>query len=205
MREEPLKDVAFGAHMAKRILIAGLLGGVVLYIWVSLAHTVLGLGETGVKEIPNEQAVTSAIHASIPEPGLYIFPGMGMTKGISMEQEKAAMEKALGGPYGILIYHPSGATFVTPRRLLVQFALNLVQAFFCAILLAWGAGRASYGSRVGFVFIIGLLASLSTNVEYWNWYSFPPNYTLAYMSIQLIGFLLVGIVVAAIVRKRALA
>lgn len=187
--------------MARRVLIAGILGGLVLFLWGYVAHTVLGLGEVGIKELPNEQAVVGAIRAAISEPGFYFFPGIGMTTGASAEQLKAAMAKAAGGPYGILIYHPSGAEYITPRRLGVQFGLNVVQALFAAMLLAWAGSIASYGSRIGFVFLAGLLAALSTNVEYWNWYSFPTNYTRAYVATQVIGFLLAGIVIAAFVKK----
>ena len=187
--------------MAKRVVIAGILGGVVIFLWGYLAHTVLGLGEVGIKELSNEQAVVGALRASTSEPGLYFFPGVGMTTGASPEQMRAAMQKAAGGPYGIVIWHPSGAEYITPRRLGVQFGLNVVQALFAAILLSCTTGLSSYVSRVGFVFLAGLLAALSTNIEYWNWYSFPSNYTLGYMATQIIGFLLAGFVVAGFVKR----
>jgi len=187
--------------MAKRVVIAGILGGVVIFLWGYLAHTVLGLGEVGLKELSNEQAVVGALRASTSEPGFYFFPGVGMTTGASPEQMRAAMQKAAGGPYGIVIWHPSGAEYITPRRLGVQFGLNVVQALFAAILLSCATGLSSYVSRVGFVFLAGLLAALSTNIEYWNWYSFPSNYTLGYMATQIIGFLLAGFVVAGFVKR----
>jgi len=187
--------------MAKRVVIAGILGGVVIFLWGYLAHTVLGLGEVGLKELSNEQAVVGALRASTSEPGFYFFPGVGMTTGASPEQMRAAMQKTAGGPYGIVIWHPSGAEYITPRRLGVQFGLNVVQALFAAILLSCATGLSSYVSRVGFVFLAGLLAALSTNIEYWNWYSFPSNYTLGYMATQIIGFLLAGFVVAGFVKR----
>ena len=187
--------------MAKRVVIAGILGGVVIFLWGYLAHTVLGLGEVGIKELSNEQAVVGALRASTSEPGLYFFPGVGMTTGASPEQMRAAMQKTAGGPYGIVIWHPSGAEYITPRRLGVQFGLNVVQALFAAILLSCATGLSSYVSRVGFVFLAGVLAALSTNIEYWNWYSFPSNYTGGYMATQVIGFLLAGFVVAGFVKR----
>ena len=90
--------------MAKRVVIAGILGGVVIFLWGYLAHTVLGLGEVGIKELSNEQAVVGALRASTSEPGFYFFPGVGMTTGASPEQMRAAMQKTAGGPYGIVIW-----------------------------------------------------------------------------------------------------
>jgi len=185
--------------MTKRVVIAGAVGGVVIFLWGFLAHEVIGLGAVGIKELPNEQVVTSTLRAAVTEPGLYFFPGLGMTTGAS--PAKAAIEKAVGGAYGLLIYHPSGAEFITARRLIVQFGLTVVQALIAALLLSWAGGLGSYVSRVSFVFLVGLLASLSTNIEYWNWYSFPTNYTAAYMATQIIGFLLAGLAIAALVKK----
>ncbi len=62
-----------------RILIAGILGGIVMFIWTSIAHMALPLGEAGINEIPNESAVLGAMQSSIGDKtGLYIFPGLGV-------------------------------------------------------------------------------------------------------------------------------
>ena len=59
-----------------RILLAGILGGIVMFIWTSIAHMALPLGEAGINEIPNELAVLSAMQSSIGEKtALHVFPG----------------------------------------------------------------------------------------------------------------------------------
>jgi hypothetical protein len=50
----------------------------------------------------------------------------------------------------------------------------------------------SFAGRVGFVLAAGIMAAISTNVSYWNWYGFPGVYTASYMFTQIVGFLLVG-------------
>jgi len=40
------------SRYGKRVFLAGLLGGVAMFMWTSLAHVVLPIGETGVQEIP---------------------------------------------------------------------------------------------------------------------------------------------------------
>jgi hypothetical protein len=62
----------------------------------------------------------------------------------------------------------------------------------------------SFGGRVGFVLVIGILAAIATNVSYWNWYGFPFVYTASYMLIQIVGFLCVGMVAAWVLRKTSL-
>jgi hypothetical protein len=44
-----------------KILLAGFLGAVAMFIWTSIAHMALPLGEAGISEIPNEQAVLAAM------------------------------------------------------------------------------------------------------------------------------------------------
>jgi hypothetical protein len=61
----------------------------------------------------------------------------------------------------------------------------------------------TFAGRVGFVLVVGILAAITTNVSYWNWYGFPGAYTASYMLIQIIGFLLVGVVAALLLPKRA--
>jgi hypothetical protein len=56
---------------------------------------------------------------------------------------------------------------------------------------------------VGFVLIAGILAAVTTNVSYWNWYGFPGVYIASYILIEIVGFLLVGIVAALLLRKRS--
>jgi hypothetical protein len=93
-----------------KILLAGILGGVAMFIWTSIAHMFLPLGEAGIREIPNESTVLSAMQSNIgEETGLYIFPGPGVGKNATREEKNEAMkhmgEKMAANPSGILMYH----------------------------------------------------------------------------------------------------
>ncbi len=41
--------------------------------------------------------------------------------------------------------------------------------------------------------------------EYWNWYGFPSVRTAGYMTIQVIGFLLAGLVFGLVLKNTSLA
>jgi len=43
-----------GGSIMKRIFLAALLGAIAMFIWTSIAHMALPLGEAGIREIPNE-------------------------------------------------------------------------------------------------------------------------------------------------------
>src|SRR5947207_2767946 len=65
--------------MTKKILLGGVVGGIVLFIWGALAWMVLPLHTPHVKTLPNESAVTAAIKGNVTETGLYFFPCPGKT------------------------------------------------------------------------------------------------------------------------------
>ena len=60
----------------------------------------------------------------------------------------------------------------------------------------------SFDGRVGFVLIAGILTAITTNVSYWNWYGFPGIYTASYILIEIVGFVLVGVVATLVLRRR---
>jgi hypothetical protein len=51
-----------------------------------------------------------------------------------------------------------------------------------------------------FVTLFGLFPTLSVDLPLWNWYRFPSAYTAAQFVEHLVGYLVGGLVVAAIVR-----
>ncbi|OLA99009.1 MAG: hypothetical protein DMF36_00805 [Verrucomicrobia bacterium] len=192
-----------------KILLAGILGGIVMFIWTSIAHMALPLGEAGLGEIPNESAVLSAMQSNIGEQtGLYIFPGRGLGKNATRQEKQEAMkhmgEKIATNPSGILMYHAPGRPLSLGKLLGVELGTELLEAILVVFLLAQ-TRIASFAGRVGFVLAAGILAAIATNVSYWNWHGFPCVYTASYMLIQIVGFLCVGIVAALVLRKAALA
>ena len=188
-----------------KIVLAGASGGIAMFIWTSIAHMFLPLGEAGLREIPNESAVLSAMQSNIGEQtGLYIFPGPGVGKNATRQEKNEAMkhigEKMATNPSGILMYHAPGRPMAFGRWLGIEFGTELLEAILVVFLLAQ-TRIASFAGRVCFVLVAGILASIATNVSYWNWYGFPCVYTASYMLIQIIGFFLVGIVAAFVLRK----
>jgi hypothetical protein len=189
-----------------RVLLAGIVGGIVMFAWTSIAHMALPLGEAGITEIPNESAVLSSMQSNIGDrAGLYIFPGLGVGEDASREEKSQAMkgmqQKIAANPSGILMYHPPGRQFTFGKSLAIEFSTELLEAILVIWLLAQ-TRIASFGGRAGFVLVAGILAAIATNVSYWNWYGFPGVYTTSYVLIEIIGFLLVGIVAGLMLRKR---
>ncbi len=176
--------------MAKRILFGGILGGLALFMWGGLSHMVIGLGQVGMQNI--QKPVYDSMKATISQGGFYFFPESDM-KGTIKDEYK-------NGPVGILIFKPTGAGAPITGQLINEAILNIIQALLAAYLLSLAVKLTRYPQRVGFVFVLGILGAIATNIEYWNWYGFPSTYTMGAIVDKLIGFMVVGLVVAAFVK-----
>ncbi|PYK46793.1 MAG: hypothetical protein DME46_01060 [Verrucomicrobia bacterium] len=177
-----------------------------MFIWSFIAHDLLPLGETGIREFKNEASMLDVLKTNLGDAsGLYHFPGHkagpNATRQEKSDAMKRAMEKAASGPSGMLIYHPT-REFTFGKLLGIEFATELLEAILVVFLLTQTRIE-SFGGRVGFVLTAGILAAITTNIPYWNWYGFPSSYTVAYMSIEIIGFLCVGLIAALVLRNRS--
>jgi len=189
-----------------RIFLAGLLGCISMFTWEYIAYTALPLGFIGFRKLPNETAVLAALQNNIAEnSGIYFFPDAWL--GTNPLEKKAEAsndfaEKMARYPSGVLIYNDAGSRSIAKSRwLLVEFLTELAQALLAVFLLSQTRLR-TFGARLGFVLLIGVMAAIATNLGYWNWYGFPWSYTLPAMLIQVVGFLCVGLVAAFVLKKQ---
>jgi hypothetical protein len=189
----------------KRVFLAGILGAIAMFAWTSVSHMVLPLGTTGVSQIPNEAPILSAMNASIgTQHGLYIYPALGVPANASMKEMRDAMpayqQKLATMPSGLIIYHPPGQTGMTGAMLGLEFGKEFVITLSALALLSM-TRLSSYGAKVGFMAVVGVIAAMATNVSYFVWYGFPGNYTLAYMFVEWMGFVAAGLAGAAVMRR----
>ncbi len=181
-------------------MLAGLFGGIAMFVWTSIAHMATPLGMVGIKLIPNEQPVISAMQASMGnERGFYFFPSMGVPMDAPRSERNAAMANYQTildkNPSGILIYKPAGEKAMTMGQLGIEFGLEVLEALLLAVLISMTTLK-SFGSRLGFALVVGLIAAVSTNVSYFNWYGFPLNYTCAAKFTEVMKYVVAGSVIA---------
>jgi hypothetical protein len=189
-----------------RIFLAGVLGAVAMFVWTAIAHMALPLGEAGVQNTMDDDALLTALKTTVKnKDGLYVYPSMGLGPDATHAQQSEAMktypEKLEKNPSGFFLYHPAGSRPMNMGKFLtIEFITELCEALLVVWLLAQ-TRIISFGGRVGFVAVAGIMAALATNVSYWNWWGFPGNYTASYIFIQVVGFFLVGLVAAFMFRR----
>lgn len=181
-----------------RILGAAVLGGVVMFVWGAAAHMALPIGDMGVKSLPGEQMIGSAMKFSIKERGFYVFPGMGDGE-VSEEAMKAWEEQYRQGPRGVLVYDPSGDEAMSGAQLGTEFASNVLAALFAAILLARIGG--SMGRMALMAALLGIIAWLSIVVSYCTWYRFPNDFAVGQLLEMTLGWFLSGLAMALVLRR----
>ena len=178
-----------------------------MFIWSFVAHDLLPRGEIGVRELSNEQPVLDNLKANLTDDGLYMYPGGGHPKNGTRQEKAAAMkavfEKVASGPSGLILYHPTRPLSFA-KLLCVEFGKELLVSILAVFLLAQTRIN-SFGGRVGFIFVTGIVAALGTNVSYWNWYGFPGNYTASYIFMEIVGFLCAGVVAGCVLGKSPVA
>jgi hypothetical protein len=177
--------------MTGRVLLAGILGGIAMFIWGFIAHVVLPLGEYGVSTFSNEQGILESVHtATGGKDGLYVAP--------------AKMEPgATASPTVFMAYRTSVSMTEDLSSMLPQMLSNLGITIVASIILAGvlGAMAVGFAARVAWSAAAGLMASLVTDGPYHVWYGFPVDYTLAQIVEIVVCFLVAGIVIALVLPK----
>ncbi len=196
--------------MTKKIILGGILAGLSLFVWSSLAHTVLPIGAMGISATTNDDALLASLRANLPTPGFYFIPGQQM---MHAERASGAERKKLmdewqtkygGGAWAVVMYHPSGASLLEARQLVGELTADVVAGLIMAFALLMAAARVrSFAGRVGFVTLIGLLPWLIVDFSYLNWYGFPFAYETGQLLDQGVGAALAGIGLAVLFRKEA--
>jgi hypothetical protein len=183
----------------KRVFLAALLGGIALFVWSAISHSVLLIG-AGFSPLPEEDKIVSTLSSSIKEKGLYFFPGKDFRHS-TPEQEATWFEKFRTGPAGMIIYRPVGGEPFSPSKLLIQLLASFVTAGIISFVVSLMA--ASYWERVAATTLLGLLACSAVSIIYWNWYEYPTSFFVAQIVDEVVGFFLAGLLIAkiAIARK----
>lgn len=174
-----------------RVIIAGLLGGLVIFIWGAVSHMALPLGEMGMAETKNEDAVLSVMKENMPQAGVYILPGLSSAQ-MSDEKAVAAYQaKAVAQPNAFIVYQPQGRDGTQMNQnLLHEYICNTIAALFAAFVLALGSF--TFTKRVFLSVGLGVFSWLTVSAPYWNWYRFPQDFSLANLAMLVIGWLLAG-------------
>ena len=190
--------------MKPRVLIAGLLGGITLFMWGAVSHMVLQLEEKSMKPAPmapGDQPLLDSVRTALPANGLYYFPGADPEKHMDPQARAEWQERTKTNPHGIIVvsHQPWGGM---GGNLGKEIATDIFVALLAAFLLTWTLSCcASFPWRVGFVTLLGVLVSFRP-IQLWNWFEFPSAWLTAQVIDGIVGFAVMGVVIALIVKPK---
>ena len=179
-----------------RIVIAGLIGGVAMFLWGALSHMLLPIGEMGLK-VPTEQAAAlRTLGSTVQGPGVYMYPSPAREDWNDQAKMAAFAESARGLPYAFVVYQPGGNP--VNASMAPSLAKQWVSDTLAAMVAAWvmALGAFGFGRRVLIAAALGTFAWLAISVPQWNWYQFPLDFTLGSLLGQVIGWTASGTAMA---------
>lgn len=107
-----------------------LVSAVLVFLWSSVVHMVLGYHRSDYRKLPNEDAVLEALRGAGVGPGTYSFPHIARPAEMSAP---ATIEKYNKGPVGLMNVIPSGPPTMG-KHLGLWFAYTVVVGVFVAYL-----------------------------------------------------------------------
>ena len=182
--------------MCKKVIIGALLGGVVLLLWQFAVRELLGIYDDAFVKLEDPAAVEAVLKENLTGSGMIKIP---LPEPGNTDDEAKAMEKlttgfSLFGAVNLDGRHGFGA------MLGVQFAVNvLASALLMFVLLA--ANPPTLGSRLALVLCFAVFAVLTELIPSWNWWGTSLTYIGRQIGEQIVGWALVGLVLAKVMDK----
>jgi len=176
----------------KQILLSGLLGGVVILVWLIISLGPLQLSGDFPKPIPNDKDIHTALKEGIAKPGVYYCPD-------SSKEIRDRYPNFGNEPVFTIV-----ASGRTPDAFLEQLIFEMVCIFGAAMIAAWLLSMAServlarYSRRVFFVAVVGLFLAVCGDM-----FSDKPIGLILLSSLHhLITWILAGLVIAWRIKPR---
>ncbi|MCB9834257.1 MAG: hypothetical protein H6807_17470 [Planctomycetes bacterium] len=187
----------------KKIVLGGLLGGLVMFFWGFVVHAVLNVGVDEIQKLgpEREAAAMAALRENLGDSGLYYLPWIDMRDEHDDAELEAYGKRHESGPVAFIVYTRDGAPVMPPSMLIEEFLSNLLAALIVACMAGMMAG--GYLKRAFAVAGFGAVGWLSISASNTIWFRFPVGTFLGEGFEQIVGWLLVGFVVARVVPAAA--
>jgi hypothetical protein len=187
--------------MNVRMLLAGVLGGVILFVWGFLAWVILPVHKTAIHEIPKQDTLIAALQSALSQKGVYAFPSMPQNEP-SAADEHQWEERYRKGPIGMIVYDPAGSAPMMPVQMAIGIVINIISAFFVAWFLARSTAlNAHYIKRVAYCGMYGIFLVAASTLVMWNWFNEPGDWVTSLIVDYVVGWVLAGIGIAAIMKS----
>ncbi len=193
----------------KRIVIAGVAGAVVLFIWSSISWMLIPWHL--MNKLPGEEGIRQTLKLTQAERGVYWIPGEDLSidrsalTGAEVDAMKEAKKQAeKEGPTALVVYDPDGSSPLGIMTFITGFILDFLVASVAAVLLTLAApALPGLHGRVIFVVLLGVYTAIGTHLMNWNWMNYPMRFSLEMAADTLLASVLLGVTLGVLVRPGA--
>jgi hypothetical protein len=193
-----------------RLLVGALLATVVLMGFGFAYWTQLPGRCRVLHEAPDHDRLASVLQAELPASGVYMLPWSPAhhENPADPEIQKTYLDRHEAGPLAMIYLSKEGFDPASQEAMIRVYGSGaghfFVSALLAGALLASsGCGRCGYFGRVGFVFGLGLFAAVAVRISDPIWFAHPWDFSLFQVAYAVIGWLLAGIFLAAVVKTKA--
>lgn len=167
----------------KSILIGGILGGLILFIWSAVSWMALPWHHASFQKFDQEKVVEIVIQSNAIRKGIYLLPH----------------ERAAEGPFAFVVMSPKGWGSM-PLHMAFGLLIQITGAMLVtAALVLVKKPTASFVEKFGFVLLFALAAGVVCELPYGNWWGFPMDFILLAFADLLIGWTLAGLAIAKVI------
>jgi len=188
--------------MWRRILIAGIVGGILIFVMGATNHMAFQLLDRTFHNIPDSGTFIEHLKTRGLKHGFYVFPDMPTSAEHSDGAKMAELnERYKAGPAGMLLIAPTGQDMMTLETLGKELATNVIAALLAAWVVSLAGSDVGLGRRWLVVIVIGLIGWFSFIASYGIWYRFPHDFVHDEALCALLEWSVAGVAIAAIVRR----
>ncbi len=116
----------------KKMIIAALVGGIILFVWQFLTWGLLNLHEAQQKYTPKQDSILAYLGTQFIEDGAYMMPTFA--PGTSRDEMENQMKVTEGKPWAQVVYHKS---LPGMSKMYTNMGRSLVVDFVIVLLLCW--------------------------------------------------------------------
>ncbi len=171
----------------KKILIGGLVGGILLFAWQTVSWTVANLHEKGQQHTPKQDSILSYLNNSGLAKGTYMMPIPA--PGTSYEEMEKQMNAGMGKPWAKLSYYKEMNVNMGMNMARGALANIIIVSLLCWIFVQIGSG--SFSTYFLGSIAIGIICF--TNGVYTGHIWYPVHDINAFLIDALASWGLVGV------------
>ncbi|MCB2198513.1 hypothetical protein KQI63_03855 [bacterium] len=178
----------------RKTIVAGLLAGLAIFIWNSVAWMALPHHRMVGKEVSDSGVVLDFLKSQDLETGVYFFPGMTE---MQTDQEKVMQIYREGDFVPFMVYTGEPKDPMMVGTMIIGFIYLVLAGWLTAELLTLAKPRLKgRGQEILFVLGLALFATLTVHMTQVNWFYFPLSYVLMDIVDLLVGWLIGGFIIS---------